>query len=89
MRTSMAMYDLSLGPKEYRIISGGLAYQHPFSGLRYHLIFHQAIHMPDLDHHLMCSMQLRANGVAVNDCPRMEPDDKVHAIVATDEIVNL
>ena len=83
----MAMYDLSLGPKEYRIISGGLAYHHPFSGLRYHLIFHQAIHMPDLDHHLMCPMQLRANEVTGNDCPRMfcdEPGDKSHAIVAKD-----
>ena len=27
-------YDASLGSKEYRIISGGLAYNHPFSGLR-------------------------------------------------------
>ena len=81
-------YDASLGSKKYRVISGGVAYVHPFSGLRYHLIFHQAIHMPDLDHHLMCPMQLRANGVKVNDCPRMycdNPDDKSHAIVATDE----
>ena len=81
-------YDPSLGSKEYRTISGGLAYLHPFSGLRYHLIFHQAIHMPDLDHHLMCPMQLRANEVTVNDCPRMfcdEPDERSHAVVATDE----
>ena len=81
-------YDPSLGSKEYRIISGELVYQHPFSGLRYHLIFHQAIHMPDLDHHLRCPMQLRANGVTVNDCPRMycdKPDDKSHTIVAKDE----
>ena len=49
-------YDPSLGSKEYRIISGGLVYNHPFNGLRYHLIFHHAIHMPDLDHHLMCPM---------------------------------
>ena len=55
-------YDASLGSKQYRVISGGVAYEHPFSGLRYHLIFHQAIHMPDLDHHLMCPLQLRANG---------------------------
>ena len=77
-------YDVSLGSKEYQIISGGLTYNHPFSGLRYHLIFHQAIHMPDLDHHLMCPMQLRANGVTVNDCPRMfcdEPDEKSHTIL--------
>ena len=52
------------------------------------MIFHQAIHMPDLDHHLMCPIQLRANGVTVNDCPRMfcnEPDEKSHAIITEDE----
>ena len=64
-------YDSNLGSKTYRVISGGVAYQHPYSGLRYHLIFHQAIHMPDMDHHLFCPMQLRANGVKVNDCPRI------------------
>ena len=77
-------YDPSLGSKEYRIISGGLAYN--LNGLRCHLIFHQAIHMPDLDHHLMRSMQLRANGVMVNDCLRMfcnEPGE--HDIIAKDE----
>ena len=52
-------YDPSLGSKQYSVITGGVAYEHPFSGLRYHLIFHQAIHMPDLGHHLLCAMQLR------------------------------
>ena len=44
--------------------------------------------MPNLDHHLLCPMQLRANGVAVNDCPRMyckDPNEESHAIVAADE----
>ena len=81
-------YHASLSSRQYRVISGEVAYVHPFSGLRYHLIFQQAIHMPELDHHVMCPMQPRANGVKVNDCPCMycdDPDDKSHAIVATDE----
>ena len=81
-------YDPSLGSREYQTISGGLVYVHPRTSVRYHLIIHQAIHMPDLDHHLMCPMQLRANGVTVNDCPKMfckEPTEESHAIVATDE----
>ena len=81
-------YDASLGAKEYSTISGGVVYVHPHTKARYHLIFHQAIYMPDLDHHLLCPMQLRANGVAVNDCPRMyckNPDQESHAIVAADE----
>ena len=44
--------------------------------------------MPDLDHHLMCPMQLRANEVTVNDRPRIfwdEPDERSHAVVAADE----
>ena len=47
-------YDPSLGAKQYSTISGALAYVNPFTGLKYHLIFHQAIHMPDLYHHLLC-----------------------------------
>ena len=81
-------YDPSLGSKQYRVITGGVAYTHPFSGLRYHLIIHQAIHMPDLGHHLLCPMQLRQNGVKVNECPRLfceDPTEESHAIVATDE----
>ena len=64
-------YDPSLGAKQYSTISVSLAYVNPFTGLKYHLIFHQAIHMPDLDHHLLCPMQCRANGVVINECPRM------------------
>ena len=81
-------YDPALGAREYQTISGGVVYVHPHTKVRYHLIFHQAIHMPHLDHHLLCPMQLRANGVDVNDCPRMyckNPTDESHAVVATDE----
>ena len=81
-------YDPSLGAKQYSTISGSLAYVNPFTGLKYHLIVHQAIHMPDLDHHLLCPMQCRANDVVINECPRMycrEPTQESHAIVAMDE----
>ena len=50
-------YDPLLGAKQYSTISGALAYVNPFTGLKYHLIIHQAIHMPDLNHHLLCPMQ--------------------------------
>ena len=49
-------YDPALGAREYRTISGALAYVHPHTGRRYHLVVHQAIHMPDLKHHLLCPM---------------------------------
>ena len=82
------VYDPSLGAKQYSTISGDLAYVNPFTGLKYHLIVHQAIHMLDLDHHRMCPIQCRANGVVINECPRMyfcEPTQESHAIVAMDE----
>ena len=63
------VYDPIIGAKQYNTVSDGLAYTHHFKGLRYHLIFHQAIHMSDLEHHLLCPMQCRANGTIVNECP--------------------
>ena len=50
-------YDPALGVKQYRTISGALAFIHPYSGIRYHLVVHQAVHIPDLTHHLLCPMQ--------------------------------
>ena len=44
--------------------------------------------MPNLDPHLLCPMQCRANGVDINKCPRMycsEPTDESHSIVGHDD----
>ena len=81
-------YDPSLGAKQYVTISGALAYVNPFTGLKYHLIVHQAIHMMDLDHHLLCPIQCRANGPVINECSWMycrEPTQESHAIFAMGE----
>ena len=64
-------YDPILGAEQYQTVSDGLAYTHPFTGLRYHLIIHQAIHMPFLEHHFVVSGVLCTNGTIVNECPRM------------------
>ncbi len=50
-------YDPSLGTKIYATIGGGLAYDDPMTCKVYHLVINQAIHIPHLDHHLLCSMQ--------------------------------
>ena len=68
---SVQGYDPSLGAKEYSVISGAIKYIQPYTGAIYHMIIHQAVHMPQLDHHLMCPNQCRAHGVIVNDCPRI------------------
>ena len=49
-------YDPALGSKEYRIISGVLGYIHPHTGTKYHLVVHQAVHVPELQHNLLCPM---------------------------------
>ena len=65
-------YHPTLGVKQYSPVSGGLAYTHTFIGLRYHWIIHQAIHMLDLEHHLLFPMQCRAYGNSVNSYPPID-----------------
>ncbi len=50
-------YDPSLGTKTYATVSGVLAYDDPVTGKVYHLVINQRIHIPHLDHHLLCPMQ--------------------------------
>ncbi len=50
-------YDPTLGTKTYATVSGVLAYEDPVTGRVYHLVINQAIHIPHLDHHLLCPMQ--------------------------------
>ncbi len=50
-------YDPSLGTKTYATVSGALAYDDPVTGKVNHLVINQAIHIPHLDHHLLCPMQ--------------------------------
>ena len=81
-------YDHTLGVQSYRTISGVLGYDHPYDGTRYHLVIHQAVSIPRMDHHLFNPMQARVNGVEVNDVPRfltINPTDETYSIVAQDE----
>jgi hypothetical protein len=65
------------------MVSGVLAFDHSRDGQVYHLVFHQAIHMPQLDHHLLCPMQCCVNDVTVNNVPKFLtrfPTDNMHAL---------
>ena len=62
-------YDPAPGSKAYRTISGEIVSLHPVSGGSFHLVIHQAIHIPTLKHHLLCPMQCRVAVVTINDCP--------------------
>jgi hypothetical protein len=58
---SVLGYDKSLRSKTYQTVSGVVAYDDPQTGRMLHLIINQAIHIPHLDHHLLCPMQCRVN----------------------------
>jgi hypothetical protein len=68
-------YDPSLGTKTYATVSGALAYDDSMTGKVYHLVIDQAIHIPHLDHHLLCSMQCRVNDVVVDNTPKFLTSD--------------
>ncbi len=63
-------YDPQQGSQSFEMVSGVLALDHLQDGQVYHLVFHQAIHMPQLDHHLLCPMQCCINDMTVNDVPK-------------------
>ncbi len=77
-------YDPQQGLQMFEMVSGILAFDHPRDGQVYHLVFHWAIHMPQLDHHLLCPMQCCINDVTVNNVPKFLtcfPTDNTHALI--------
>ena len=77
-------YDKELGERTYRTVSAVVGYTCPSSGATYHLVIHQAIEIPHLEHHLLCPMQCRVNDVVVNDVPKFLSKNvtpETHAIV--------
>ena len=52
------------------------------------LIINQAIEIPTMENNLLCPMQMRVNGVSVNDTPKFlvdSPDETTHAIQVEDD----
>ncbi len=79
-------YDESLGSNNYQTVSGVVAYDDPQIGRMLHLIINQAIHIPHLDHHLLCPMQCPVNDVTVNNLLKFlvaDPTDQMHALTLT------
>ncbi len=84
---SVVGYDESLGSKPYQTVSGVVTYNDPQTGRMHNLIINQAIHIPHLDHHLLCPMQCCVNDVIVNNLPKFlatDSTDQTHALTLTD-----
>jgi hypothetical protein len=72
------------GLQTFETVSSVLAFDHLRDGQLYHLVFNQAIHMPHLDHHLLCPMQCRVNDVTVNDVLKFLtcfPTNSTHTLI--------
>jgi hypothetical protein len=77
-------YDPQQGSQAFETVSSVLAFDHSRDGQVYHLEFHQAIHMPQLNHHLLCPMQCPVNDMTVNNFLKLLtcfPPDNTHAII--------
>jgi hypothetical protein len=84
---SVVGYDESLRSKTYQTVSGVVAYDDPQTGRTLHLIINQAIHIPQLDHYLLCPTQCCVNDVIVNNLPKFlasDPADQMHALTLAD-----
>ena len=82
-------YDPKDGAKEYRTVTGVVAYDHPQTGQTYMLVVNQAIEVPHLQNHLLCPMQCRMNGVKTNKLPKFlaeTPDKTTHAVQVVDPL---
>ncbi len=80
-------YDPSLGTKIYATVSEGLAYDDPTTSKVYHLVINQAVHIPHLDHHLLCPMKCQVNDMVVDNTPKFltsDPTDHTHALTIKD-----
>ena len=84
---SVMGYDEALGTRVYPTVTGVVAYTDPLTGRTLHLVINQAIHIPHLDHHLLCPMQCRVNDVLVDETPKFlaqRPTDQTHALTIAD-----
>ncbi len=84
---SVVGYDKSLGSKTYQTVSSVDVYDDPQTERMLHLIVNQAIHIPHLDHHLLCPMQCRVNDMTTNNLPKFlvaNHTDQTHTLTITD-----
>ena len=68
-------------------MTGVHGYLHPHMGMKYHIVTHQGISIPHLEHRMIFPVQARVNDVTVNETPRFmtpEPNRETHAMIVTD-----
>lgn len=74
------------------IVSAAIAYDDPNSGEVKIIIIHQALYFSEMNHCLICPMQLRLNDVVLNERPKFltkNPTSEDHAIILDDLLIPL
>jgi hypothetical protein len=77
-------FDPTIGSMSLRIINAAIAFDSPENGETIILIVNQAIYNPNVQHNLLCPLQLRTNGITVNERPKLftvDPTDQDHVII--------
>ena len=54
---------------EVPVVTAAIAYDCPTTYHTYILFFHQSLHFPQMNRHLLCPNQIRSNQIVVNDTP--------------------
>ena len=86
---SVLGWDASAGSTNCPTVSGVVPYNHPYTGITYMLVWHQAIYLDSMENHLSCLMQCGVFGVTINDTPKIfvqDPTNTSHAIVVKDPV---
>ena len=65
-------YDPKDGSKVSRTVTVFFSYDKPQTSKPYLLVINQDIQLDHLEHHLMCPMQCRTNGIKINETPKYQ-----------------
>ena len=73
--------------RNYQTVSGVIGYDHPITRQIYHLVIHQSLIIPNLEHNLLCPMQACVNDATINEIPKYlayNLTNETHSIIVTD-----
>ena len=71
----MNAYNPQHGTMEIPIVDAAVQYDCPYSGKPYILVIRNALHVPNMNNHLIPPFIMREAGIVVNDVPKIQVDD--------------
>ena len=84
-KVNVHAFDTTLGSvKDIQVVNADVAYDCPHTGAVLIFKINQAIHIPTMQHNLLCVMQMRLNDVRIKECPKFlteNPTIASHSVV--------